>query len=99
MNFEWYRYGNNDTDLILGGSSHDLLSGDDGNDVIFGDTATVVVQRMQTTNSFVPVNAMSVPCNASGLNTLYGGEGDNIVVGGVNKGINCHYYAVNILIQ
>ena len=65
-------------DLILGGTGGDTIRGNLGTDILFGDQAKVVLvnglySSLETTNRLI-----------GGVDTIYGGDQDDIIVGGTN---------------
>ncbi|MBU1052980.1 MAG: hypothetical protein KKC46_04020 [Proteobacteria bacterium] len=80
-------YGSNSNDALLGGEGHDLLAGGGGNDVIYGDynsSGAYIDWDFEVTPdkvvSFTNVNTN--PTYFQGDDEIYGGSGDDIVVGG-----------------
>jgi Ca2+-binding RTX toxin-like protein len=68
--------GNDGADVLIGGAAGDTVSGNAGNDVIFGDGAVVLY------NGGVISSAESIDTATGGIDTLYGNDGDDLIVGG-----------------
>jgi Ca2+-binding RTX toxin-like protein len=69
-----------DPDLIIGGLGDDTISGDANSDILIGDEADITYDS----DGITIVKIETVNRTNGGIDTIYGGDDDDIVIGGSN---------------
>ena len=96
-------------DVIIGGTGHDTIHGgitDDGNEIIFGDngrvdylSVRVVSQDFHLPNEIsLDADLTSTASAYGGADTIDGGFGNDIVIGGPENDILNGYYGLDVVI-
>lgn len=67
-------------DAIIGGGGGDALNGDEGGDLIFGDEAVIDLNKQSATST--QNNGTSTNGIFEGSDTIHGGTGNDIMIGG-----------------
>lgn len=81
-------YGGTEGDIIIGRAGNDTIYGEQGGDLIFSEFATVSLQL--TSSSLLSTSTLSAEASFDPLcspNTIDGGIGDDVLVGGNHDGI------------
>jgi Ca2+-binding RTX toxin-like protein len=69
-------YGGDGNDTIIGGIGNDNIYGEAGSDLIFGDLCTF------TNSTSYASSSAPFSLDRGAIDTIYGGEGDDIIIGG-----------------
>jgi Ca2+-binding RTX toxin-like protein len=75
--------GNVGADIILGGFGDDKISGLGGADILIGDQAKITYATGGVT--LTKIDTIGLNPATGGIDTIYGGDNDDIIVGGANS--------------
>ncbi len=77
-------YGRSGDEIIIGGSGADTIDADSGSDLVFGDHAHIIWSTVTEYTNIVDgmASARSIIVGNGGVDTIHGGDGDDILIGG-----------------
>lgn len=76
-----YLYGGKGNDVLLGGAGSDHLKGEDGNDILIAGETSLQADQIKNLSINSSINVSEFETSDGGENVLYGGSGNDILIG------------------